>query len=453
MTAGVQPTVASGARRLSRDVQRMVVAQGASTLGDGAAMVTLILRLHNATHSSWLVASLLFAMLGPSVVGAPIAAGLVRRLGPGRAFVTATGLQAVAAAGLAAVSGPVPTLALATGIGAGFALTQPAALTLLPRLVADEGITSANSLLRSADWIGWTAGQLIAGGLLTVGLREVPLLIDSVSFLAAAVLIAGIGPAAGPEPRAEHGETGQAGGTAGSTLRGRLRRLGDAGSDRQVRALLLIAGLSGLFVPMSVIAEVFLARDVLRASDFGYTTMGAAFTAGMVVGTLLAPKLGGREALTVAGSLILAGAGIAVVGLVGTVQLTLLPYAVAGLAVGVQLMANRSMLQRYLTRQVRPELHPDIYSGYVAATMGAQLAGFACGAALLGVAGARPVMWVAGGGTALVGAIGWLRWPSRAQEGSAAKHGPATQQGPADPTRPRAARDVPVESDGLRSGA
>jgi MFS family permease len=418
MTASVQPAVASGAGRLSRDVLRMVAAQGASTLGDGAAMVTLILRLHNTTHSSWLVASLLFAMLGPSVVGAPLAAGLVCRLGPGRVFVTATGMQAATAAALAAVSGPGPTLALATGLGAGFALTQPASLTLLPRLVADEGITSANSLLRSADWIGWTAGPLIAGGLLTVGLRELPLLIDSVSFLVAAVMIAGIGAAGGPEPGAERGETGQAGGTADRAPGGRLRRWRDAGSDRQVRALLLIAGLSGLFVPMSALAEVFLARDVLRASDFGYTTMGAAFTAGMVVGTLLAPRLGSREAVTVAGSLILAGAGIGVVGLVGTVQLTLFPYALAGLAVGVQLMANRSMLQRYLTRQVRPELHPDIYSGYVAATMGAQLAGFACGAALLGVAGARPVMWVAGGGTALVGAIGWLRWPGRASSQS-----------------------------------
>ena len=78
---------------LSPGVIKMAAAQGASALGDAAATVTLTLRLNDTTHSSWLVATLLFAILGPSVIGAPVAGRLVSRFGARSMFVAAAAAQ------------------------------------------------------------------------------------------------------------------------------------------------------------------------------------------------------------------------------------------------------------------------------------------------------------------------------------------------------------------------
>jgi MFS family permease len=381
----------------------MVAAQGASSLGDAAATVTLALRLYDKSHSSWVVAGLLVAILGPSVVGAPLAASLVGRFGPRRVLITANSLQAIAASALAAVSGPGSTLVLTVAVGAGFAVTQPAALALLPRLVDDDGIVRANSLVRTADWTAWTVGPLVGGGLLETANGGLPLILDAVSFLAAAIIIAGIHSAGGAEPATGNGDAGSAG--------RRFDRLRRVMRDRPVRALLLIVGSISLFVPMASIGEVFLAREVLRTSAFGFTTLGTAFTAGTVAGTILAPRVCRRETAAVMGSLMLmlTGFSIAIVGMAETLQLALVPYTLAGLAFGVQTTATRSIIQPYVATQVRPDDRAYVFSVYVAVGMGSQLAAFLCGATVIQLVGARPVMWLAGGGAALAGLLGYLR--------------------------------------------
>jgi Na+/melibiose symporter-like transporter len=387
------------------DVLRMVVAQGASTLGDAAATVTLALRLHDTTHSGWLLAALMFAILGPSVACAPAAGRVVGKLGPRRAFVLAACLQAAAVSALAAVTGPAPTLALAVVVGAGFAAAQPAALTLLPSVVREDGLTRANSWLKSADWAGWMAGPLIGGALVTVGAARLPLLLDGLSFVIAGALIAAVRPGAAPA-----GEPGPAGQPdqpqpqpESNGWRAGLRY---AVGDRPLAALLLIATIAGVALAMASIAEVFLARDVLRAGPLGYAALGAAFMGGTVAGALLTPRLSRFPALTSIGFLAPAGAGIALTGLAGTITQALACYALAGLAAGVQANACRSMVQRHVVRQVPGDLHAQVFSVFVAATIGAQLAGFVLGAAVIQAAGARPAMWLAGGGAALAGLVG-----------------------------------------------
>lgn len=385
------------------NLRLMVLAQGTSTLGDAAATVTLALRLHDATHSGWLVAGLLLAILGPSVVAAPAAGAVVSRLGPRTAFVLAACVQAAAVSALAVAGGTGPTLALAALTGAGFAVTQPAAMALLPSVVSGEAIAGANALLKTADWAGWTAGPLIGGGLVGLGAARLPLLLDGLSFLVAAGLTgairAGQVPAAVPPARAP-----------ARTRPGWLTGLRCAAADRPLAFLLLIAGVAGVAVAMGSIAEVFLARDVLRAGPLGYAALGAVFMAGTVAGGLLTPRLRRFPAGTTTGCLALAGAGVLGTGLAVATAQAMASYALAGVAIGVQMIACRSMVQRRVAGQVPADWQADVFAVFIAVTMGAQLAGFALGAAVIQAAGPRPAMCLAGGSAVLAGLLGYPRW-------------------------------------------
>jgi MFS family permease len=380
---------------------RMIAAMGLSTFGDGAATVTLTLRIQGATHSSLMVCGLLVAILGPSVAGAPIAGRVISRSDPRRVIVVAACLQSAVACGLALVTAPDPTLILATALGCGFAFSVPATLALVPRAFPDDEIVRVNSMLRTADWVACTVGPLAGGALVTAGYTAAPLLIDAASFLAAA---AGIG-------RIRLVDAGD------QADRGSRRHPGAALlrvlADRPLMKLTLICGGTGLFDSIASISEVFLAREVLRVSAFGFAALGAAWTAGSVAGALLAPAVFRRRPGAATVGLVLAGAGIAAAGAAPSLALALAPYALAGVAFGVQLTIIRSMVQRHVAVQVPQELRGQAFSAYAAVAMGSQLAGFACGAAVIATLGTRPAMWVAGAGTIAVGTIGsapaWLR--------------------------------------------
>jgi MFS family permease len=383
---------------LSPGVIKMAAAQGASALGDAAATVTLTLRLNDTTHSSWLVATLLFAILGPSVIGAPVAGRLVSRFGARSMFVAAAAAQAAAACALAVTSGATPTLALAVVLGTGFAVAQPATLTMLPALTGEDGIVPANSLMQAVDTSAWLAGPLLGAGLLVLGAARVPLLLDAGSFAIAALLIGTIRIPAS---------------IAGEPSAGRRRLLDGVRyvlHDRPLAALIAIRAVMALVTAMASIAEVFLARDVLHADAIGYAALGAGFMAASLVGNALTQRFSGRITTVVTIGVLVAGLGIAATGLAPTITVALFPYSVAGLAYGMQSTANRSMMQRHVASTVPGDQRADVFAVLVAVAMGVQLAGFACGAAVIAAAGPRQILLLAGAGAALAGLAGYVRW-------------------------------------------
>src|SRR2546430_1346341 len=71
-----------------------------------------------------------------------------------------------------------------------------------------------------------------------------------------------------------------------------------------------------VFANMGVVAEVAFAESVLRAGPTGYSVLVAAWTAGMLAGTLAGGRLPGhRLAVTTPAGTIAMGAGIALAGL------------------------------------------------------------------------------------------------------------------------------------------
>src|SRR2546430_10283683 len=71
-----------------------------------------------------------------------------------------------------------------------------------------------------------------------------------------------------------------------------------------------------VFANMGVVAEVAFAESVLRAGPTGYSVLVAAWTAGMLAGTLAGGRLPGhRLAVTTLAGTIAMGAGIALAGM------------------------------------------------------------------------------------------------------------------------------------------
>ena len=371
----------------------LVLVAGADAFGDAAAMVTLMLRLYRADNPAWAITALLFAMLGPSALLSPFAARVLVRWGVRRTLVMASAGQAMAAAALIFSRGTWPTLFLVVLLGMGLAVTQPAFLAVTPTLVGQDRLTWANSLTRTADWVGWTAGPLTGGALCAAGLASAALGVEAASFVLAGICFGVLGRAltarAGTVPVTTAPADGAPAATTGA-LRYVLR-------DRALAGLIASVGITNLCVFMIGVAEVFFARDVLRTGSIGFAALGSAWYGGMIAGTLAAPLADAwRPSLTASAGIGLAGAGIMAASGTSYLLPAAVAYAVAGVGFGLQVTVMRSMIQR---RAAGP-LCGAICGIWVAVDMSTQLAGYLAGGAAM-LAGARFTLAIAGAGLCL----------------------------------------------------
>jgi Na+/melibiose symporter-like transporter len=360
---------------------------GSAAFGDAAAIVTLMLRLYRADHPTWAITALLFAILGPSVILAPFAGRVLARTRLGPALVGVSACQTAAAVALIFFRSAPLTLLLVAVIGAGLAVTAPALLQLTPSLVDPGRLIWANSLTRSADWSGWTAGPVAGGALCALGVPAAALALEAASFVVAGVCFAVLAlrvTEQTPEPAPAPGRLGL---TITAAL-GRIRR------DRVLTGLLASVVVTNLCVSMIGVAEVFFARDVLRTGSLGFAVLSSAWFAGMIAGTVVAPRADAwRPALMTLAGIGLAGAGIIGVAATGGLIVALLPYGLAGAGFGLQSTIVRGLMQR---RAAGPSLGA-VTGVWVAADMTSQLAGYLAGGAAM-VAGARFTFAIAGAG-------------------------------------------------------
>lgn len=432
--------MAAPARRPGVVLALLAVIAGASALGDAAAMVTLTIRLYDAEHAAWAITALLFAILGPSVALAPLAARILARVPVWPALVVTSAVQAATATVLAMVSATGPTLALVVVLGAGLALTQPALLSVVPALVGRDRVVWANSLTRTANWSGWTVGPIIGGALCAAGAASAALLIEAALFVVAGacfVVLNRMSGAAGrtrdphvpatadpgsvPEDRQEHSARRR---LVPPTIRAAL---GYVRRDRTLETLLLAVGIINLCTFMTGVAEVFFARDVLHTGDTGYAALLSVWSASMVAGNLLAPRAARRGARRAAVlGLAMAGAGLAAAAMAPSLPTAMAAYAVAGAGSGLQYTLVRSMIQR---RADGPLCAP-VCAVWVAIDMGTQLAGFVAGGVAMAV-GARFTLLAAGAGLCSVSILGAVRARRSAPRAARSPVGPGPEPAPA----------------------
>jgi MFS family permease len=392
--------------------------QAVISAGDGLILIALASRVYESSDA-WAVAAVFLAVTIPITALAPLAGLLLDRLPPRPVLIAAAAVQAAAALALTQVSGIGPVLALAAGFGVGAAVLQPGLGAIVPRLigpagqagqldrVSQVGVTRANSYLQAATWGGFTAGQLLAVVLIAAGGTGLALAGVAVIYaLGAAGLLAL--PLA-PSPPDLTAGAGREGLTAqlGAGLRF-LRADADAG------LLVLVVGVMVVFAHMGVVAEVAFAESVLRAGPTGYAMLVAAWTAGMLAGTLAGGRLPSHRlaVITLAGTVAM-GAGITLAATAVHLWQAAAAYAFGGLANGMEVVATRSFLNHRAPEQAAGRVFA-VYSGVL---FGGASAGMAVAGALLGSLSPRLVLFLAGVGGLAAGAAGWLIYARRHRDG------------------------------------
>ena len=344
------------------DFRRLWLATAISVFGTWAAAITLSVRMFRDTGSPEWVSALFVAEFAPAVVIGVLFAGRLDRLPPRRALVISDLVCAVCFAALAAVHQPAAVIALATVAGAAAGVFRPVALASVPVLVEEQELDAANGALTAADTFMTTLGQAISGIALTLVGAGAVLVGNAVTFLLSALLLWGcrsliVAAATGP---------------VGSVLT-HIRR--SFRTVVQAPALLQVAVAAPLMLVMGGVInalEVPLFLGSLGASAAVVGIAVAVMQVGILGGSLLAGKRGktlGRRYPAILG---IGGICTIVAGLAGHLGVAIAAFFAFGIANGIVLVHNRSVLQRETPPAERAGTIALLMSlGAVATTLGA----------------------------------------------------------------------------------
>jgi MFS family permease len=379
-----------------RDLRLLAGAAGVSALGDFMAIFPLILHVRQESGSAFAVSALIFALWGPVVLAAGLAGALVDRFENRRLLIAASLAQAaVVAAMIPAVDALWALLPLMALLGFGVAVSQPAEFALVPAAAGpatDAG--RANGLMETARGLGFSLGPLAGGVLGAAGMLRLALALNAVSFLIVAGAALALharrqpaGAAADAPPRAREGFT--------FLVRERDLAITIGGA---VTALAIFS--------ISATAEPFYVTDVLGAGNLAYGALLTWWTIGMAAGSAgLAPRVKTAGLTTGAAvAIVLQGLGIAGGAAAPVLWVALIGFAFGGTAHGV-----KNVLLRTLIHERVPEsLRGRAFAAYNGARNGAELGALALGGLIVGAAGARAALLVAGLGPAAIGAASLL---------------------------------------------
>jgi MFS family permease len=238
------------------------------------------------------------------------------------------------------VAGPVELVFVAAGVIAGAgALVRPAVNVLLPALATSpEDLVAANTATTTGENLGTFLGPLLGGVLVAATGPDTAYWINAATFVVSALLIAGI-PGRLLQVTAALSQGHWRDVAAGFAL---------VRSSRPLLTVLVAWSIVMLANAAVNVAEVFLAKDVFDAGDFGYGFLVAMGGVGLVLGSVAGGSLIDRYGMR--GPY---GLGIAVMGagylLAATVPnvWTAAPFVVlAGTGNGTAVVCNAVLVQR-----------------------------------------------------------------------------------------------------------
>lgn len=244
-SGGTEERVAPGAvRRLTlagrSALVRFIASTTISMYGDWMTTVAVVVVLYRTSGADGPAAYIL-VRVGPRVLGAQPGGYLSDRLGPARAIVVLSLLQAFLAVGLAGAlqAGAVPASLILVGISQAVgAAVRPAQTALIPRLVDDSHLPRANALYLGTWSSSLMVGPAIATPLIILVGPAGLVLIDAVSFVVVAAISLTL-----------TGDVRPAASTRGAAARdGRLRAARFVWIDRRVRILAAAYCSSGLIM-------------------------------------------------------------------------------------------------------------------------------------------------------------------------------------------------------------
>jgi MFS family permease len=384
----------TGARRdpTRTAVRRLAAARFVSLAGTDATGVAIGYALYEQTGSAqWLSLSLLLT-IGVAALLAPLGGRAGDLLDRRKLMIGAELALCGVFVVLALIHTPAALVALgllASAIGTVFG---PASGAAIAHVAGERQLAWANGVIATGANVGKTAGRLAAGVLISVFGPVGVFLLDALTYLVSAVLIASVRRAFSdrlthPHPSDDPHPSDAAGDAAAS---GGLRHLL---GNRTIRPLVAAACVSTFATGFSMTAEVPLVFE-LGAGAVGLGALTACWGAGMIAGSWYAGRVlhAGNEVTAVLGGRLAMAAGVGLVAACPSIGPMLACYLLGGAGGGFMGVAAQSIVLRHAPEQVRARLLGTIEScRNVAFGLGVIGAG-----ALVTMVGPRPVYGLVG---------------------------------------------------------
>jgi MFS family permease len=365
-----------------------------SGLGTGIATIALTVDVWDRTGSGKWVSALLIVEFLPMLAIGLLLGPLVDRVSRRGLMIGSDLARAVVFALLPFANEPVAIVALAGVAGFATGFFRPAVYAGMPNLVADNDLPQANALFQAVENLTWMLGPLIGGVLLSVTSPDVSYVVNAVTFVFSAALIARVA------------ATRLQAGAAES--QGHLRDLAEGFRivlrSRPLLTVLVAWTIAMLGLAAVNVAEVALAKVSLDAGDFGLGLLMASAGLGLILGSVLGGDVIERRTISFAyGFAIgLMAVGIGLAALAPNVWVAAACVVVSGFGNGVASVCNPVLVQRGAPDQLRGRAFTVIMSvNSVAFGAGMVVAG-----ALTDELGARWVWALAAGVLAVVAVVG-----------------------------------------------
>ena len=397
-----------------RDFALLWVAGLVSVAGDFALIVALPLHAYALTGSAAATGGVFAASLLPRILLGSVAGVFVDRWDRKRTMIAADLLRAGFLLPLLAVGSPdlLWVLYLVRAVTGTIALIfDPAEAALLPKLVDEERLVTANALNALNNNLGRLAGPALGGLLYAWGGLPAVVVVDAGSFVGSAALIALIRARARPEAIDTAAEAASAWGRVFTEWRAGLRLVG---RERALRAIFIAYAVGCVGEGTFGVGFTPLAVDVLGGGAEGAGFILSAQAIGGLLGGAVVARLSAAVAprLLFAGGLI--GLGLADLGMANAAALAPPGAAAVAVASAFIALAGFPVVAAYAAGQgMLQTLTTDAFRGRVFGALGttesiATLAGLITGSAVMDTIGVVPVlsagaaMWIAGGVVALL---------------------------------------------------
>ena len=370
--------------------RRLLAARTVSHVGDGIALIALVLLVQGGRGTGTSVGALLLATSIPRFLG-PIAGAIVDRVEQ-RSLMVACDLGQAAIFGTIAWLQPsFPVLLGLVALAAVFdTLFAPAGRSALPALVRPEQLMRANA------WIGMSLNVQVAAGPVLGGLLvswldvRGAIAANALSFVLSALFLLGLPPLRAPA----HG------GEARGFLAVGVDGLRFAWRNRVVRTLIVALFVGVAFAGLDDVALVFLVRETFHGSALVYGLVTGAYGVGMLLGSI---GLSWKGTAAAAGTVFLlgwvaGGVGAVLTGIAPLIALVAVGQAIAGVGNAVEVVAMDTLVQRSVPREMLGRVFGLVGT---AAPAGHTLA-FAAGGFLVDATSPKTVFLIAGFGVLLV---------------------------------------------------
>jgi MFS family permease len=388
-------TAGPGPLRSSPGFRRLWLARTISHVGDGIAIVALVLLVQGARGTGSAVGALLLASSVPRFLG-PVAGVVVDRVEQRTLMVLCDLGNAGVFATIVAVQ---PSFGILLVLVAASAVLDtffaPAGRSVVPALVDDDHLVQANAWMGTSLNLQVSLGTLLGGALIAAVGQRGALVFDAASFVLSAALLVGVPPVRRTTSDAPAGflAVGKEG-------------LAFAWRTRVVRTFTMVLFLGVAFAAVDNVALVFLVRETLGGGPFAFGLVSAAFGVGMIAASLGLSLRRTSFALTtlLVAAWLASGAGTIVTGLAPLMAIVAVSQAVSGFGNGLENVAADTLIQR----AVPPQMLGRVFGLVSTAAFGGSTLAYAAGGSLLDLTSPRAVFVIAGTGILVVTAILWF---------------------------------------------